>query len=592
MATHALPLPAAMHPREHEIRSQQLKIHFQFSPYRLAIHFVVATAVTAVLWEVVPLPRLVTWYVALTAVLAGCAALVNLFHHQAAGQSHPLWQRYVMVSGLVVGLLWGAGGVLLFPYESLEHQMLLLLLLIGLGTGSLSSSVYLPQFYSFFPLAMLPITVVLLVQGTAIHTAAAMVTMLFVTMYLISAREPARRLLNMVRLQVENDDLLEQLRLQKTQAEQASVAKSKFLAAASHDLRQPLHALMLFTSALDQLTRRGAQRRIVDNIKTSVGAMEELFNALLDISRLDAGVLQPEIDHFDLSVLTERLANDFTPEAQAKGLALQVGTCNLVVHSDATLLERILRNFVSNAIRYTHHGGVKIHCVRRDESVRIDVVDTGIGIPHARQQEIFDEFHQLDNAERDRAKGLGLGLAIVERMARLLDHAIGLHSVPGKGSCFSITVPPGDPAVAAGDEVPWADAVLSDLVGLRAMVIDDEVGGREGMRALLELWGCEVSLAGSEEEAVGVVRASGHFPDALIVDYRLRDGRNGMQAIERLRRECRPGIPALIVTGDTAADRLREVRASGYQLVHKPVQPAMLRAFLRNARKRKPAPPA
>ena len=244
---------------------------------------------------------------------------------------------------------------------------------------------------------------------------------------------------------------------------------------------------MLFTSALDQQARDRALRGIVENIKTSVGAMEELFNALLDISRLDAGVLQPEPSHFSLNVLTERLANDFGPDAGAKGLELHITHCDIVVYSDATLLERILRNLVANAIRYTDEGEVRLQCRQQDGRVHIDVIDTGVGIPAQRQREIFNEFHQLGNPERDRTQGLGLGLAIVDRIARLLGHEINLESTPSQGSRFSVTVPAGEAGHVPADDAPWADSVLSDLVGLHALVVDDDVAVREGMRTLLEL---------------------------------------------------------------------------------------------------------
>jgi two-component system, sensor histidine kinase len=249
-------------------------------------------------------------------------------------------------------------------------------------------------------------------------------------------------------------------------------------------------------------------------------------------------------------------------------------------------LERILRNYLSNAIRYTDRGGIKITCVSLAEQLRIEVADSGIGIPAAQHREIFDEFHQLGNPERDRAKGLGLGLAIVDRVARLLGHSIDVESAPGEGSRFSVTVPLGDSRRIASDGTPVTASAGEDLAGVRTIVVDDEIGVREGMRTLLEQWGCEVTLAGSEDEAVDAARQLAAAPDAVIVDYRLRDGRTGVQAVERLNREFARDIPALIVTGDTAPERLREAKASGYQLVHKPVQPAMLRALRKNARRR------
>jgi CheY-like chemotaxis protein len=228
-------------------------------------------------------------------------------------------------------------------------------------------------------------------------------------------------------------------------------------------------------------------------------------------------------------------------------------------------------------------------CIEDDRNVRIEVRDTGIGIAPEQQRDIFNEFYQLHNPERDRTKGLGLGLAIVDRVARLLDHPIAVRSTPGVGSSFAVIVPRGDASRIASDAVPSSTGVVSDLGALRVLVVDDEIGAREGMRTLLEQWGCEVMLAASENEAIGATRTSSTVPDAIIMDFRLRDGRTGPQAIEKLNEEIGCEIPALIVTGDTAPERLREAKAGGYQLVHKPVQPAMLRAFLGNVRRRKHA---
>jgi CheY-like chemotaxis protein/anti-sigma regulatory factor (Ser/Thr protein kinase) len=345
----------------------------------------------------------------------------------------------------------------------------------------------------------------------------------------------------------------------------------------------------LFASALDERIKYPEVSRIVANINASVRAMELLFNALLDISRLDAGVLQPSVRHFRLDELIRRLVNDHAPEAERKGLKLLCSACEVTVHSDPALLERIVLNFVSNAIRYTDRGEVRITCAADGDQVRVEVTDTGIGIPPDKHREIFDEFHQLQNPNRDRNKGLGLGLAIVDRVARLLGHRIEVQSTPGKGSCFTVLVPLGD-ALCVVEEPSRAVVALDDVGGLHVVVVDDEIDIREGMQSLLQQWGCQVSLAASAAEAVAVARAADVVPHAIIADYRLRDGETGVQVIEQLQRELEARIPALIVTGDTASERLQEAGASGYQLVHKPVQPAMLRAFLRNVSRRNAAP--
>lgn len=383
-----------------------------------------------------------------------------------------------------------------------------------------------------------------------------------------------------VRLRNQNLDLVAELRKQKDEAEQANIAKSKFLAAASHDLRQPLHALALFTSILDESIQYPGVRKVVEQIRGSVEALQSLFNALLDISRLEAGVLKAEKLVFDLQCTLDKLANDFNPQAQEKDLVIEWPQCAETVYSDPTLLEQILRNYLSNALRYTETGLIRIECVEKSAGhITIRVVDTGVGIPEEEQRDIFREFHQLGNPQRDRSKGLGLGLAIVQRTAELLQHPIGLESRQGQGSCFYVTV---ERAIHSESHQFSEDESTVTRMEARAchvMVIDDEINVLEGTQTLLELWGCQVTAATRLHELLGQLDGLPQ-PQAIIADYRLQDGQTGLDAIKAIQTHYQSDIPALIVTGDTAADRLREVNNSGHQILHKPVAPARLRAFL------------
>lgn len=311
----------------------------------------------------------------------------------------------------------------------------------------------------------------------------------------------------------------------------------------------------------------------------------QLLSSLLDISKLDANIVKTHIEHFSLSPLLKQLDAEYAPQAQSKGLGWQVNDTGLLVYSDQTLLEVMLRNLISNAIRYTRRGHIELTCLQQGEQVSIEIIDTGIGIPEDQKKEIFREFYQLENPERDRSKGLGLGLAIVERVASLLQHRILVDSEFGKGSRFTILLPAGDPIAAA---VPAASPFIGqrDMNGMRVLVIEDEAEVREGMQAVLEGWGCVVDLAGSEDEALEKMQG-GVTPHVIVADYRLRDGKTGVQAIERLRRTYGADIPALIITGDTDPARLREAQASGHTLMHKPVQPAKLRSYLHSVHRRK-----
>ena len=246
------------------------------------------------------------------------------------------------------------------------------------------------------------------------------------------------------------------------------------------------------------------------------------------------------------------------------------------------LLETLLRNLISNALRYTHSGGIQVLCTNHNSDISIAIVDSGVGIPADQQQDIFREFYQLENPERDRSKGLGLGLAIVDRLATLLRHRITLDSAPGQGSRFSVTLPSGDAAAVVRVAT---ESSQHDVSGLRIMVIDDEADVRIGMQAVLDAWGCHTIVAGSEEEAIEKTKHIKFLPQVIIVDHRLRNDQTGTQAIARLRHEWGADIPALIVTGDTAPDRLLEAQASGHTLMHKPLQPGKLRAYLRRVQR-------
>jgi signal transduction histidine kinase/CheY-like chemotaxis protein len=360
------------------------------------------------------------------------------------------------------------------------------------------------------------------------------------------------------------------------QLETANLAKSRFLAAASHDLRQPLHALGLFVAQLRGRVKAAERDRIVERIDASVAAMNELFNELLDIAKLDAGVLAPNRAEFPIAHLLQRIETNFAGPARDKALRLRVLPSTAWIRSDPILLERILLNLVSNAVRYTSRGGVLVGCRQRDGMLRIEVVDTGPGIPADQQLEVFGEFYQLAGFERDRHGGLGLGLAIVDRLCRLLDHPIELTSMVGHGSRFAVSVPAVAPRARVVAPVP--SIVPDALSGKLVVVVDDDALVREGMGGLLRAWGCNVVTAPSEGAAmVGLAKRR---PDLIVCDYRLANGVTGFDVIARLRRSCGATVPAFLISGDTAPERLREARVSGYHLLHKPVQPAALRAML------------
>jgi Na+/proline symporter/signal transduction histidine kinase len=364
----------------------------------------------------------------------------------------------------------------------------------------------------------------------------------------------------------------------KAEAEQANISKTRFLAAASHDILQPLNAARLYVTSLVERQGGGNDAQLVGNIDASLDAVEEIFGALLDISRLDTGAMKAEIVGFRIDELLRQLEVEFMPLAQEKGLKLKFVPCSLAVQSDRRLLRRLLQNLVSNAIKYTPDGRVLVGCRRRRGRLRIDVYDTGLGIPVSKKQAIFQEFHRLDQGAKV-ARGLGLGLSIVERIARVLDHEIAINSALGHGSQFSVEVPLSAPIPASQHQRVARKIDRVQLSGVTVLCIDNDLAILDGMETLLGGWGCRVFKAPDLAAAIAVTAQAKVSPDGLLVDYHLDDG-NGIAAIAELRRRFGADLTAILITADRSPYVREEARANSIQLLNKPVKPAALRALL------------
>ncbi|MGH8819086.1 MAG: ATP-binding response regulator [Achromobacter pestifer] len=442
----------------------------------------------------------------------------------------------------------------------------------------------LPVMYAFEVPAFAPMFIALAAQPSAIHLALVTGGLAYLVATLAFIHRMNRTHLDALRLGYENLALLDQVRQEKIAAERSDLEKSRFLAAASHDLRQPVHAVNLFLGLLtnESLSRHG--RYLVDNIASAISAMGHLFDALLNLSRLDAGVIEPRWQGFRIDPLLDQLRTEYAPQAREKGMSLRVRACSASVFSDPVLLERILRNLISNAIMHTAGGRVLVGCRRSAGQLRIEVWDNGPGIPTPEQERIFWEFHQLGNPERDRSKGLGLGLAIVRRTAQLLGHALALRSVEGLGTVFMVTVPVTH-AVESGTLVPdpslaspQSQPQQAGLHGQLALLVDDDAQNLAGLTMLFESWGCRVIAATSGNALLERVLPLAERPALIVSDYRLRDHETGIHVIDRLREEYNdPDLPALLVSGDTDPARLAEAAARGIPLLHKPVEVPALR---------------
>jgi signal transduction histidine kinase len=373
----------------------------------------------------------------------------------------------------------------------------------------------------------------------------------------------------------------QELQQAKVAAEQANLSKTKFLAAASHDLHQPLNAARLFVAALAEGDFGKPDRDLLDGIDNALEATDGLLRALFDISKLDAGAMTAELADMPIGPLLDQLGKEYRPQAADSGLGLTVLPCGLAVRTDPRLLARILRNFLSNAIRYTERGRVVLGCKRRGDSLVIGVWDTGSGVPEEKMAEIFQEFQQIAQPGRRREKGMGLGLAIVERIARLLKHPLDVTSQVGKGSCFAVVVPM---AAAATGSVPAEARPLmpparNNFAGLKVVAVDDDPSGLEAISALLAAWHCQVvSLRSGLEVATWL--ASAEPPDAIIADYHLGDDTNGLAQIQEIRRHFGNDLPAMLVTSDRDPAIRASAKELGLPMLNKPVQPAKLRALL------------
>ena len=539
----------------------------------------------------------------ITALLVWSAAIIVAKLHAAydarrllAGVIAPAAARRLvwklMAAKAMDGAIWGALAWITMDTASLAGSVLVLAFLAGIAGSAVSlySPVF-PVFVLFIAAQLLTITLKLWLMGDVAFQALGLVAALYLATLLVQARNSAKAALASINLRFENIELIEKLRIETSKAQAADRAKSKFLAAASHDLRQPIQAQSLFLGLVARGPLTAVQREALDGANAATQSTASVLDALLDFSRIEAGVIEPAVAPFRAQPLLQRLGEEMAPQAAAKGLACRVHATAATVRSDPQLVELILRNLVSNAIRYTERGGVLIGCRTRGDALVIEVWDTGIGIEASQHAEVFREFHQLGNPERDRNKGLGLGLAIAQGLATTLGHSLTLASKVQRGSVFRLSLPLASPVEAAGavaamdpaamvpaetlsDQMRKPDAGHSFGFPVRVLVLDDEAMVRASLAGLLSDWGCVCDAAESIDAALGFARRA--LPDLIISDYRLRESLTGAQAIAALRAAAGVDVPALLITGDTAPERLREAHASGIPLLHKPVAPERL----------------
>jgi two-component system, sensor histidine kinase len=496
------------------------------------------------------------------------------------------WGWRLAITASIAGIVWGAAAFVLVGSDESLALALISACIAGRATISVLTHSYFPPALHAFAVPIFGLLALRYITLGGYGNAALGVMWIAVLGYLLLFGDrQSRAVVSQIRLRYENEQLVEQLQRQnalaeqaRTRAEEASRAKSLFFAAANHDLRQPLHSLGLFATALRNGSIDEAGRKLIDQILLCTESLEQLFDNLLDISKLDAGQVEVKREIISATSVFDRLRSTFAVPAQDKGLKLSVRRSKAMLATDATLLFRVLSNLVANSIRYTHDGGVVVACRKRGNVASIEVWDTGIGIPAEQHERIFEEFYQLGNPSRDRSRGLGLGLATVRRIVQLLDHPLRLRSVPSKGTRFCIEVPLADPAKIPSVAATVEQKVPNLIGGKLIVVIDDEESVRLGMQSLLESWGCKCVAAMDSDEALRSI--NGRAPDFIIADLRLRGEDTGIDAIKQLRSSLGDSIPAVLISGDTATDQLRKVSAAGLTMMHKPLKAVRLRALL------------
>ncbi len=569
------------------IRVESVRTLYRQLPNSFAAAIVVTVYMVVTAWPYTPLTTICVWLAAQMLAQAHRFWIYHRYRESALDLDNAArWSRRYTEYMAGAGLVWGACVFLFFRTDVPTTQALTMCGLYGIAAGSVPGNAYNPPgVYAFLGLIFGAVMLRMIEIGDAGHVALGIASVFFVAIMVMFCRVQNRTLVDGFRIRFENAELLEQLKVQKheadearARAEQANLAKSQFLAAASHDLRQPLHALGLFSASLQELRLDANGREIVARIHNNIDALEQLFNALLDISKLDAGVVRPSFASVPVAAAFARQREYFEAPAREKGLRLSFIPSAAHVLADSILLERILSNLIANAIRYTDKGGILVGCRNEGpDRVRFEVWDSGIGVAPPDTARIFEEFVQVGNPERDRRKGLGLGLAIAQRTAALLGTRISLTSRLRRGSVFRFSLPC---AVQERTALREPQAVHPDMIeGLRVLVIDDEELIRDGFARLLGGWGVVIAAAADADEAAALI-AKGRRFDVVLADYRLRDHRTGSDAIAAIAVMQTPAPLACLITGDMDAELMARARENGLPLLHKPVRAAQLRAVL------------
>ncbi|MAX50487.1 MAG: hypothetical protein CMH22_00725 [Methylophaga sp.] len=513
--------------------------------------------------------------------------IVRWWHYQSlnieTAQTTEVFQygRVQILLAFFSGCIWGTAGILFFDPAHISNIAFVILTLVCMLAGSLASLSARPVAYAAFSLpTMLPLSLIMLFQDEHFYNWMGFGSIVYLAATFAFCLNLYKVIVQSLKLQYENLDLIRDLQEQKEVADKANRDKSRFLASASHDLRQPLHAVNLFTELLGQKLTSASQQQDIQNIQQGLQSLNELLDVLLDISRLDADIVHANKVSFDIGSLLEKIKAPFEIDAARHQLSFDMQTASYNVFTDPLLIERVITNLLVNAIRYTKQGGVTVYLSEKDKThIRLHIVDSGIGIPEDSLNDIFDEFVQLHNPERNRQKGLGLGLAIVRRILDLLEHSFHIQSEVGKGTEIILCLPLSDEDNnAVGATTPSLSLRQNRLENLNVMIVDNELSIVEAMTELLNSWGCECRAYTSTEAAIEAIKSEAP-PEFLLVDYRMPGDYNGCAFVSYI--ESIIGkTSAIIITGDTSESVINEIKDHGFLRLQKPIKPVQLRLLM------------
>ena len=578
--------------RDEVLREQVALLRHNF-PMTLLASLATALGTLWVMARVAEPQAVTVWLVSHALVVAG----VYLTLRSIAPFTDPAQQaaRKLIACMAAMGLSWGSLGYVVLYWGTPESVIYAIGIISTVSSGALGLGAPLYRAYvTYLTCAIGGVMMAVALAGGPVMWPALFLTGVYYALTGMQARTADRATRRSIALKLENDRLVSQLRAESQRAlaaqeaaEKADRDKSRFLAAASHDLRQPLHAMGLFLESLQRSPLNDHQLTVLGHAHAASGAAAEMLTTLLDYSRLEAGVVKVRSDAFAVQPLLTALEQEFGVQADTAGLVYRTRETSAAAFADRSLVGLVMHNFISNALRYTAKGGVLIACRTRGKRLALEVWDTGPGIPRSQWDNIFKEFHQLGNPERDRRKGLGLGLAIVQRLAREMNTSVEVLSQPGRGSVFRLWLDRWQGALE-DDTAPAPDTV--SLVGLKVLAIDDDEAVRLGMQSLLHSWGCQCITAESSADALECLEDI--TPDIIITDFRLRHEETGKQVLQALRAYLGTSVPAIIMTGDTSPQRLRDAQSTSALLLHKPVSTGQLRdAMVQLITQPQPAPP-